>query len=284
MGADDKNLGREEHPLLRVCNVSLQYRGRGIFGPKGVATLALQGVSLDVFAGKTVALAGPSGSGKSSLARCILRLEQPTAGQILYKDENVLTLSREALKEVRKAIHLIFQDSASALNPGLNIEEILMEPILIHRTSVSMKNSQERIRDLMDQVELPFQWMGRRPYELSGGQRQRVAIARALMLQPKILILDEALSALDLSAQTQIVNLLINLQTQHSLGYLFITHDFSLAALLSDEAVVMDAGRIVRRGSTPDVFSQNPDTVPYSSGTSSLSAHTASATLSAADK
>jgi ABC-type glutathione transport system ATPase component len=258
MVGENNNLAVDPRPLLAARNVTLEYASRRLFGSKRATTVALQDVSVNVFAGKTLALVGPSGSGKSSLAHCLLLLEQPSAGQILYRDEILLATNREALKAVRREIHLIFQDSASALNPGLTLEEILREPLVIHKKA--SRNTQKSIQDAMEQVELPSRWLLRRPLELSGGQRQRVAIARALVLRPKVLILDEALSALDLSTQGQIANLLRFLQRRHGIGYLYITHDLSMAGVMADEVAVMKSGRIVRQGCAPDVFIEKQQT------------------------
>jgi ABC-type glutathione transport system ATPase component len=259
MVGENNNLAVDPRPLLAARNVTLEYASRRLFGSKRATIVALQDVSVNVFAGKTLALVGPSGSGKSSLAHCLLLLEQPSAGQILYRDEILLATNREALKAVRREIHLIFQDSASALNPGLTLEEILREPLVIHKNA--SRNTQKSIQDAMEQVELPSKWLLRRPLELSGGQRQRVAIARALVLRPKVLILDEALSALDLSTQGQIANLLRFLQGQHGIGYLYITHDLSMAGVMADEVAVMKRGRIVRQGCAPDVFIEKQQTL-----------------------
>ncbi len=205
-------------PLLAARNLTLCYANRGVLGVKRPAAPALQDVSLQLFAGKTLAVVGPSGSGKSSLARCLLVLEPATAGQIRYGTEDLLTLGFEALRKVRREIHLIFQDSASSLNPGLNVEQIMTEPLVIHKALVESGGRRKRVLEVLEQVEVPTKWLRRRPYELSGGQRQRVAIGRSLVLRPKILIMDEALSALDLSTQGQIANLLLALQARHGLG------------------------------------------------------------------
>jgi ABC-type glutathione transport system ATPase component len=247
-------------PLLAVRGLTLRYARRSALGPERTEVIALQNVSLEIFAGKTLALVGPSGSGKSSLARCLVLLEQSTSGEILFRGKNLLALTREELKRTRREIHLIFQDSASALNPGLTVEEILAEPLLIHEPDASAAQRQVRLREVMEQVELPEKWLKRKPLELSGGQRQRVAIARSLTVQPKMLILDEALSALDLSTQGQIANLLLELQNRHSLAYLYITHDLPMAAIFAQEVAMMSAGRIVRRGSPAEVFTANLQT------------------------
>lgn len=241
-------------PILEVRNLTLSYASRRLLGAVRPGLVALQGVSLELHEAQTLALVGPSGSGKSSLARCLVLLEQPHSGEILYQGSNLLALNRKSLKAARREIQLIFQDSASALNPRLSIEEILAEPLLIHKVCATSAEMGERIRQLMGQVELPRKWLPRRPLDLSGGQRQRVAIARSLALRPKVLILDEAVSALDLSTQGQIVNLLLDLQSQQSMAYLWITHDLRIARVLADQVAVMDGGRIIQRCSPEKLF------------------------------
>jgi ABC-type glutathione transport system ATPase component len=252
--------GRAEdmtQPLLAVRGLTLRYARRAALAPERTEVTALQDVSLELFAGKTLALVGPSGSGKSSLARCLVLLEQPSSGELVYRGKNLLALTREELKRTRREIHLIFQDSASALNPGLDVEEILAEPLLIHEPGASAAEKRARLREVMEQVGLPEKWLKRRPLEMSGGQRQRVAIARSLTVQPRMLILDEALSALDLSTQGQIANLLLDVQNRYSLAYLYITHDLTMAGVLAHQVAMMRAGRIVRRGSPAEVFTAN---------------------------
>jgi ABC-type glutathione transport system ATPase component len=249
-------------PLLTVRGLNLHYQRRGVLGGAGTEVTALRDVSLEIFAGKTLALIGPSGSGKSSLARCLVLLEHPSSGEILFQGKDLLSVTRDELKRARREIHLIFQDSASALNPGLTVEEILAEPLLIHESSITATERRTRLREVLRQVELPEKWLKRKPLELSGGQRQRVAIARSLAVQPKMLILDEALSALDLSTQGQLANLLLDLQERHSLAYLCITHDLAMANLFGHEVAMMDAGRIIRRGAPAEVFTANLQEVP----------------------
>jgi ABC-type glutathione transport system ATPase component len=230
--------------ILSVRDLSLHYFQRSAF-ERRIPVTALTNVSLDLMRGKTLALVGPSGCGKSSLARCLVMLEKPSFGEILYGGRNLLGLKSKELKEVRRDIHLIFQDSASALNPGMTIEEVLLEPLEIHEPTLGKKDRFMRLVSACEQAALSSKWLTRRPDELSGGQRQRVAIARSLVARPKILILDEALSALDLSTQSQIANLLLELQREHSLTYLFITHDTRLARMLAHHVVAMKAGRIL---------------------------------------
>ncbi len=252
----------QDHPdtsreLLCVRELSLEYLRRDPFASGRTETVALQNVSFDLREGETLALVGPSGSGKSSLARCLVRLERPSSGRILYKGQDILTLSPDGLKAVRKEIHLVFQDSASALNPRRTAEELVAEPLVMHKAASGVRKIKERVAEVLDQVELGSCWRVHRPRELSGGQRQRVAIARALVLRPRLLILDEALSSLDLSAQAQIANLLLDLQERHSLAYLYVTHDLRMAGALAHEVAVLEAGRIVHRGLPAEILTPN---------------------------
>ena len=216
---------------------------------------ALDGVDLAVTAGTTLAVVGESGSGKTTLARCLALLERPDSGSIRFAGEDLLTLCRRRLMPLRRQIQLIFQDPANALNPRFTAAEIVAEPLRIQNL---MKSEDRRRRALrtMEQVGLLARWADRRPGELSGGQRQRLAVARALILEPRLLILDEALAALDLSVQAQIVNLLLELQLSNSLTYLYISHDLSLVRYLADEVAVMHRGRIVERGPAASLLSQ----------------------------
>jgi peptide/nickel transport system ATP-binding protein len=243
--------------LLSVRNLTLEYRRRRTFAAEHTETIALQDVTFDLRAGETLAVVGPSGSGKSSLARCMALLEQPSAGQILYAGANLHQLPPEELKRVRREIHLIFQDSASALNPRMSVRELVAEPLVIQGTPLRRSQLRSRVDEVLSQVELGESWRDRKPLDLSGGQRQRVALARALASQPKLLILDEALSSLDLSTQAQIANLLLDLQDRHPLAYLFITHDLRMAGALANQVVVLGAGRVVRRGLPMEVLTAN---------------------------
>lgn len=249
MGTDRHRANTPTEPLLVVRDLSLQYTSRTLLTPERPVVKALDRVSLELYAGKTLAIVGPSGSGKSSLARCMVMLERPLAGEILYCGRNLLALKPAALKAARRNIHLIFQDSASALNPSMSVEEILAEPLEIHESGATAADRRQRVREAMEQVELRHAWLVKRPLELSGGQRQRVSIARALMLRPKILILDEALASLDVSTQNQIANLLMHLQNLRATAYAYITHDLSMAAALAHQAIVLREGRILERGS-----------------------------------
>ena len=229
--------------LLSVRRLTLTYRGRP--GDLRVARTvsAFRDVSFEIGVGETFGLIGPSGCGKSSLARCLVLLEKPDQGEIWFDGKNVLSLKKSELVPFRQGIQLIFQDSASALNPQWTVADIIAEPLLIHRWG-DAEQIRKRTLELLDNVELPAEFLSRRPQELSGGQRQRVAIARSLALQPQLLILDEALSALDLSTQGQIANLLLDLRDKYSFSYIFISHDLPLVREFSDRICAMQAGQL----------------------------------------
>jgi peptide/nickel transport system ATP-binding protein len=194
-----------------------------------------------------MALVGPSGSGKSTLARCLACFERPESGEIWFAEENLTQLSPRELVRFRRQIQLIFQEPEASLNPRYRAVEIVSEPLLIARVG-SKSERRERALALMELVGLGGQLRSRVPFELSGGQRRRLAIARALALEPKLLILDEALTGLDPSTRAQIANLLLELQKVRSLTYLFISHDLGLLARFADDVVVLDGGRVVARG------------------------------------
>jgi peptide/nickel transport system ATP-binding protein len=241
-------------PLLTVQNLEKRYeRGTLFRAGKGNGVTALAGVSFVIYPKTTLALVGGSGSGKSTLARCIACLESPTSGSIRFGDNEIACLKEKQLRSVRPQIQLVFQNPASSLNPRLTVLDIVTEPLDVQRR-LSKQEKGERARALLDRVGLPPQKVLRRPEELSVGQKQRVAIARALALNPKLLILDEALSALDCSIQAQVANLLLELQASPGFTYLFITHDLGMAVHLADEIAVMEQGQIVEFGKAERVF------------------------------
>jgi ABC-type glutathione transport system ATPase component len=237
--------------LLRVENLAKHYQRASVFDPKEETT-GLCGVSLSIAAQTTVALVGESGSGKSTLALCVAGLERPTSGKIWLGAQEITSLSEEELRAVRPKIQLVFQDPTNSLNPRRTALEIVSEPLLIHK-KLDRNGRREQAYALIERLGIPLEKANQRPGEFSGGQRQRLAIARALALEAQVLILDEALSALDCSVQAQIVNLLLNLQSSLGLSYLFITHDFRMAAHLAHRIVVMDHGRIVETGKPGDL-------------------------------
>lgn len=229
-------------PLIKIEGLSKSYPDAS--SGKQRTILALRSVSLMIAAGTTTALVGESGSGKSTLARCLACLERPTSGQIWLDGREIARLGDKQLREFRPQIQLVFQDPTSSLNPRLTAIEIVAEPLLIQGRHTHTERDATAL-EMMRQVGLPAEMAQRRPAEFSGGQRQRLAIARAIALKPKLLILDEALSALDCSVQAQVANLLQALQASLGLTYLFITHDLAMAVHLGDEIAVMDRGEIV---------------------------------------
>ena len=229
--------------LLQTEELVQQYWSGNALGRRALVR-AVDGISLSICAGKTLALVGESGSGKSTLARCISGLEQPSAGRIWFGGMELTALEEKSLRLIRPQIQLIFQDPASSLNPRFTALETVSEPLIV-QGKLGCREIRERAFLLLERVGLSQDIPGRKTMEFSGGQRQRLALARALALEPKLLILDEVMSALDCSVQAQIANLLLDLQSSLGLTYLFIAHDLSMAAHLADEVAVMDHGRIV---------------------------------------
>jgi ABC-type glutathione transport system ATPase component len=232
--------------LVHAVGLSVGYR-RGGWLSRRHSVEALRAVDLEIKAGSALAVVGVSGSGKSTLARCLACLEEPNSGEIWFDGKNLVRLSQRELAPFRRQIQLIFQEPDASLNPRFTAVEIVSEPLLIAGLG-SKRDRRERALTLMDLVGLPANLGSRLPSQLSGGQRRRLVIARALVLEPKLLILDEALTGLDLSTRAQISNLLLKLQERYSLTYLCISHDFSLVTHLADEVVVLDGGRIVEGG------------------------------------
>jgi ABC-type glutathione transport system ATPase component len=255
MYGDRVDSARENmEPLLTVENLQKRYERRGLSGAgKSTRVTALAGVSFVIYPKTTLALVGGSGSGKSTLARCVACLESPTSGSIRFGGNEITCFKEKQLRSVRPQIQVVFQGPASSLNPRLTVLDIVTEPLNVQRR-LSKREKGERARELLDRVGLPLEKVLRRPDELSVGQKQRVAIARAMALNPKLLILDEALSALDCSIQAQVANLLLELQASPGFTYLFITHDFRMAVHLADEIAVMEQGQIVEFGKSERVF------------------------------
>jgi len=250
---DNKNM----QPLLEVKDLVKNYTRRKL-GGRREELRALDAVSFSIFRGTTLAIVGESGSGKSTLAFCLACLEKPTSGAIRFEETDLHELDEKSLRGIRRKIQLIFQDPASSFNPRWKVVEILAEPLALPG-NVSREEMRSRARTLLEQVGLSSNMEEKLASELSGGQRQRLAIARALILEPTLLILDEALSALDCPVQAQIVNLLMELQRSRGMTYLFITHDLAMAAHLADEIAVMSKGLIVEQG-PPDKMLKQPQT------------------------
>jgi len=254
MKVDGSADGPDMQPLLKVENLVKRYAKRSLVGARE-ELLALHGVSFTISPGSTLAVVGESGSGKSTLASCLACLESPTAGNIWFEGKDIVTLGERARQQILPQIQLIFQDPASSLNPRWSVLEILIEPLILRR-KFNREEMSQRASSLLERVGLSPDIVERPPTELSGGQRQRLAIARALALEPKLLILDEPLSALDCSVQAQIANLLMELQSSLAMTYLFITHDLAMAAHLADEIAVMNRGRIVEQGPAEQILKQ----------------------------
>jgi oligopeptide transport system ATP-binding protein len=232
--------------LLEVRDLVKHYPvSSGFLGRQVGLVRAVDGVSFAIRRGETLGLVGESGCGKTTTGRCILQLERPTSGSVRFEGQELTTLSPAALRAVRRRIQVIFQDPYSSLNPRMTVSQIVGEPLLVHRLVPDAGAQAARVQELLRQVGLLPQHGRRYPHELSGGQRQRVGIARALALEPSLIICDEPVSALDVSIQAQIINLLEDLQRELGLTYLFVAHDLSVVRHISDRVVVMYLGRIV---------------------------------------
>jgi len=247
-------------PLLEVRHLVKHFvRKQGLFAPPSVVR-AVDDVSFSVGAGEMFGLVGESGSGKSTTGRCILRLIEPTSGEVLFRGENVLGFSSARMRLARRDMQIVFQDPYSSLNPRMRVGEIVEEPLVIHELG-SRAERRARVEELFELVGLEREHLQRYPHEFSGGQRQRIGIARALALSPALIVADEAVSALDVSIQAQVVNLLLDLQQRLKLTYLFIAHDLRLVEHICTRVAVMYLGKIVETGETASLFKQ--PTHPY---------------------
>lgn len=244
-------------PLVEVRNLQKQFvKTTDFWGKPKEVLKAVNGVSFDIYKGETFGLVGESGSGKSTVGRCMLRLYDYTGGQVIYDGQDISALNDQQLKPFRKSIQSIFQDPYSSLNPGLNVYELISEPMDIHGM-VKGKERKDQIIALLERVGLKGEHLYRYPHEFSGGQRQRISIARALATKPQFIICDEPISALDVSVQAQVVNMLEDLQAEFGLTYLFIAHDLSMVRHISDRIGVMYGGRIVEIASSDELY-ENP--------------------------
>ncbi len=244
--------------LLRAENIVKKFPiYGGLFSTEVAAVKAVQGVSFDIKKGETLGLVGESGCGKSTLGRCLIRLIEPTSGKIFFKDKDITNISGTDLRELRKKMQIIFQDPYASLNPRMTIGAILEEPLIIHNLFNSAKDRQDRIRELVSLVGLRHEHLSRYPHEFSGGQRQRVGIARALAVNPELIICDEPVSALDVSIQAQVINLLMELQQKLGLTYVFIAHDLKVVEHVSHRVAVMYLGQIVEMASADELY-KNP--------------------------
>jgi ABC-type oligopeptide transport system ATPase subunit len=240
-------------PLLDVRNLVKTFsRSRGWWGRPSVVR-AVDSVSFSIEPGETFGLVGESGSGKTTTGRCILRLVEPTSGEVRFRDRDVLALSREELRRTRRDMQIVFQDPYSSLNPRMRARTIVEEPLVIHKLGTKTER-RERVAELFRLVGLDPAHLDRYPHEFSGGQRQRIGLARALALNPSLIVADEPVSALDVSVQAQVINLLIDLQERLKLTYLFIAHDLRLVEHICDRVAVMYRGRILEMGHTAALF------------------------------
>jgi peptide/nickel transport system ATP-binding protein/oligopeptide transport system ATP-binding protein len=239
--------------LLEVHNLVKEFtRTQGIF--RRVAPVrAVDGVSFSIAEGETFGLVGESGSGKTTTGRCILRLIEPTSGEVRFRGRDVLRFSRREMREARRDMQIVFQDPYSSLNPRMRVGDIVEEPLIIHKTGPK-RERRARVEELFGLVGLDPAQLARYPHQFSGGQRQRIGLARALALNPSFIIADEPVSALDVSVQAQVVNLLMDLQQQLHLTYLFIAHDLRLVRHICSRVAVMYLGRIVEMGETARLF------------------------------
>lgn len=242
-----------EPPLLSVRDVSKVYfRSTGIFTQDGIK--AVNQVTFDIYRGETVGLVGESGCGKSTLSKVILQLESASEGTILYKGNDITKLKGRALREMRKDIQLIFQDPFASLNPRMMVGPAIQEPMEAHKLFSSQKERKQKVEELLEQVGLDATHYYRYPHEFSGGQRQRIGIARTIALQPKLIICDESVSALDISVQAQVLNLLNELKETFDFTYLFISHDLAVVKYMSDQLLVMNQGEIVEKGEADRIY------------------------------
>jgi oligopeptide transport system ATP-binding protein len=243
-------------PLLEVRGLAMHFPiSEGVLVSRKIGEVkAVDGIDFAIERGETLGLVGESGCGKTTTGRCILRLERPTAGQVLFDGRDVNRMERDELVALRRRMQVIFQDPYSSLNPRMKVGDIIAEPIKVHAVEPNARRRHDRVRDLLSVCGLDPKFADRYPHEMSGGQRQRVGIARALALDPEFIVCDEAVSALDVSIQAQVVNLLEDLRERFGLTYLFIAHDLSVVRHLCQRVAVMYLGRIVEMASSDELF------------------------------
>ena len=245
----------EKEPVLKLKNLKTYFPIRnGFFGGISSYVKAVNDVTFDVFPGETLGLVGESGCGKTTIGRTILRLEEPTEGSMIYKGQDIAKMNAEELREFRKEVQIIFQDPYSSLNPRMTIGNAIMEPMQVHNILASDDERKEKVKELLSKVSLDPSHFYRYPHEFSGGQRQRIGIARALAVDPKFIICDESVSALDVSVQAQVLNLLNDLKEEFGLTYIFISHDLSVVKYMSDRMVVMQEGKIEEMGDADQIY------------------------------
>jgi len=245
---------QRKDPILQIKNLKTYFPSGNTWFGKQQYIKAVNDVSFDINRNEIIGLVGESGSGKTTLGRSILRLVKTHSGEIIFNGKNILTMKNMELRNMRKKMQLIFQDPYGSLNPRMQIKKIIAEPLLLHKM-VSEKQVEKRVSELLNEVGLEPYFKDRYPHEMSGGQRQRIAIARVLALQPKLIIADEPVSALDVSVTAQILNLLKNIQKKNNMSMLFISHDLKVISYMSDRILVMYGGFIVEKASTSDLLS-----------------------------
>jgi peptide/nickel transport system ATP-binding protein len=244
-----------QQPILKVENLNTWFPiNPGFFGKAKETVKAVSQVSFDVYPGETLGLVGESGCGKTTLGRSILRLVEPTSGKINFDGKDIIGLDKKEMRHLRRDMQLIFQDPYSSLNPRLTIGDAIMEPLQVHGLYENDTKRKQKVLELLERVNLLPEHFHRYPHEFSGGQRQRVVIARALALQPKLIICDESVSALDVSVQAQVLNLLRDLQQEFNLTYIFISHDLAVIKHISDRMMVMNKGEIIETGNPDDIY------------------------------
>jgi peptide/nickel transport system ATP-binding protein len=245
-------------PLLKVTDVVREYRlpRPSIFSKQNWLRI-LHGVSIEIAPGESLGIVGESGSGKSTLARAVMGLERPQSGQIMIGGQDIYALDRAGLREARKGFQAIFQDPYGSLDPRHTVRTIISEPIVSLERGVSASERNQRVAEVLEAVGLPAASAEKYPHEFSGGQRQRIAIARALITKPSLIVADEPVSALDVSIQAQVLNLMMDLQEKFGLSYLFISHDLGVVRAITDRVAVIHLGRFVEQGPTGEVF-DNP--------------------------
>jgi len=250
-------------PLIEVKNLKVYFplKNTKLFQKDKDYVKAVDDVSFSIQPGSTVGLVGESGSGKSTIGKTMVRLNEPTAGDIFYRDQKITGISEKAFFPYRKKIQMIFQDPFNSLNPRMTVAGIIGEPLEIHFPKMSRKEREERIAELLVKVGLTADVMNRYPHQFSGGQRQRIGIARALSVEPEFIICDEAVSALDVSVQAQIINLLQDIQEEFKLTYLFIAHDLAVVEHISDFVLVMNQGKLVEQATAEEIYRNPKD--PY---------------------